>query len=1460
MRRILSLLAIALFTTIGHAQDAGPIRILFLGDNGHHQPKARFRQLQPALAEHGIELTYTDSLDSLTPKILDKYDGLAIYANQEKISSEQEKALLDYVEGGKGLIPLHCASFCFLNSPKYIALVGGQFLRHNTGTVRTTPGDTSHPILKGFTPFESWDETYVHTKHNAENRTVLEYHDEKGQKEPWTWVRTQGKGRVFYTAWGHDERTWSNPGFNNLVERGIRWAVGKDPTVVVAALDSRPGVPPAMTPKRTDVKPFEYVPAKVPFYAPPEARSGKNEPLSTMQKPLDAEESQKHLVTPVGFEAKLFAADPDIYRPICMNWDEQGRLWIAETLDYPNELKPAGEGRDRIVICEDTKGTGRADKFTVFADKLSIPTSFTFYKDGILVMQAPHTLFLRSTKRDDHCDKREILFSGWGTSDTHSGPSNLQYGFDNWIYGMVGYSGFNGTVGGEKLRFQQGMFRFKPDGSKLEFLASTSNNSWGLGFSEDGSLFGSTANGNPSVHLAIPNRYYEKVRGMSPSVLPMISEDARMHPITDKVRQVDWHGQFTAGCGHAVYTARTYPKEYWNRTAFVCEPTGHLVACFTIEPNGATYKTKNAWNLLASDDEWTAPIMAEVGPDGNVWVIDWYNYIVQHNPTPQGFKNGRGNAYETPLRDKSHGRIYRIVHIAPGLPGETAAKPPIKSLKDATPEQLVDALGSDNLFWRRHAQRLLVERGDKSVVPTLWRLAKDATADEAGLYVGAIHALRTLQGLNSLEADHPAMAAALGSGSAALRRNAIDVIPRNETGIAAVRKAEAVRHSDAKVRLSALLAYSETTLKDVVADDLLPALLKSEKWDKYSVDAAICAAANNGEDFICCYNRGESAYRGRFDLIAPIVERVAENVARQVPSAAHLTYLLSNESGDLSGAWVLPVLKGLQRGWPQGSVPSNPEKSNLDGHIEGLFGTLAPKDRGILIALAKRWGRTVLDDRLAEIATGFLKQLRDEKASDVDRASAAVQVVELRRNDAAVVKDVLAQLSPQNSPALAKGLVDAVSRSDTVETGAELGKTLPSLTPTVRAEAIRVLLSRSDWSGSLLDLLDKNTVQPNDLSLDQRQGLANHPTKSIAERAKKIFARGGGLPNADRQKVVDELMPLTQKAGDAAAGKLVFKNNCAKCHVHGGEGAKIGPELTGMAVHPKAHLLIEIMDPNRSVEGNYRMWIAVLKSGRVVQGLLASESKSAIELVDSDAKKIPIQREDLEELTATTKSLMPEGFEKQLKADEVVNLLEFLTARDAYLPLPIEKFATSVSTKGMFFDEKSTIERMVLADWGPKKVEGVPFRLIDPSGDRPNVILFYGPNGTQAPKMPKSVEIPMNVPVAAIHLLSGVGGWASPGGGKSVSLTAKIRYADGTTEDHPLKNGVEFADYIRRVDVPGSKFAFGFKGGQQIRYLAIRPKRSEPIAAIDFVRGSDAVAPIIMAVTLEFPTPAAEKK
>ena len=202
---------------------AAPLQVLFLGDSGHHKPADRFAQLQPALASRGIELTYTDKLDDLNPARLAHYDALVIYANHTRITPDQEKALLDYVESGHGFVPIHCASYCFLNSPKYIELVGAQFKSHSTGIFKETIVNSDHPVMKGLSPIESWDETYVHTMHNTNRIVLAERRDDKGG-EPYTWVREVGKGRVFYTAWGHDQRTWSNPQFIALIDNGIHWA------------------------------------------------------------------------------------------------------------------------------------------------------------------------------------------------------------------------------------------------------------------------------------------------------------------------------------------------------------------------------------------------------------------------------------------------------------------------------------------------------------------------------------------------------------------------------------------------------------------------------------------------------------------------------------------------------------------------------------------------------------------------------------------------------------------------------------------------------------------------------------------------------------------------------------------------------------------------------------------------------------------------------------------------------------------------------------------------------------------------------------------------------------------------------------------------------------------------------------------------------------------------------------
>src|SRR5256885_3388111 len=319
------LLASAFSSAVNTADAASTLRVLFLGDEGHHRPADRFKQLQPVLAKKGIELVYTDKLEDLSPEKLAGYDALAIYANWTRIAAEQERAMIEFVERGGGLVPIHCASYCFLNSPKYTELVGGQFQRHGTGVFKETIINAEHPVIRGISPIESWDESYVHTKHNTNRVVLAERRDETGN-EPYTWVREVGKGRVFYTAWGHDQRTWSNAGFLALAENGIRWASENSPTQL------KP---------RARLKPFEYVqaPDKLPNYRPNAQWGTQDDPITTMQKPLDPAESMKHLVTHEGFEVSLFASEPEIIKPIWLAWDERGRLWISETIDYPNNLQ-----------------------------------------------------------------------------------------------------------------------------------------------------------------------------------------------------------------------------------------------------------------------------------------------------------------------------------------------------------------------------------------------------------------------------------------------------------------------------------------------------------------------------------------------------------------------------------------------------------------------------------------------------------------------------------------------------------------------------------------------------------------------------------------------------------------------------------------------------------------------------------------------------------------------------------------------------------------------------------------------------------------------------------------------------------------------------------------------------------------------------------------------------------------
>ena len=356
-----------------------PLRVLFLGSDQPaaagqtptHQASGFYQAVGTTLGRKGIQLTPVLSPAALTPDRLNYYDAILIYGNHAALTPEQEKALVDFVESGKGLVALHSASDSFAGSERYTMMIGAHSERPGTGgDVTAEIVQSSHPAMQGVQPFTTWDETVTFTKQNTTDRTVLMERVDGTGRTPWTWVRNQGNAcPTPHTG------TISAPGTTMVSRRSSSarlWSVPEPARVALQQLA---------------IPPVNYVDGmSVPNYE-------NRDPAPKYQLPFPVDEAMKFIQVLAEFSLSLFAADPDIVKPIAFAFDERGRMWIAETVDYPNEALKGSPGDDRIRILEDTNGDGRADKFTLFADHLNIPTSLVFANGGVIVAQPPHILF-----------------------------------------------------------------------------------------------------------------------------------------------------------------------------------------------------------------------------------------------------------------------------------------------------------------------------------------------------------------------------------------------------------------------------------------------------------------------------------------------------------------------------------------------------------------------------------------------------------------------------------------------------------------------------------------------------------------------------------------------------------------------------------------------------------------------------------------------------------------------------------------------------------------------------------------------------------------------------------------------------------------------------------------------------------------------------------------------------------
>jgi putative membrane-bound dehydrogenase-like protein len=764
------------------------INVLFVGDRGFHQPVDRLSDVYGELVRAGVAVDYEDDLDVIDLSVLRKYDTIVMYANQaqhSKVPIGFMQSLTRYVRGGGGFVGLHCTSGCFVESDSWLKFIGARFESHG-GEVFTQTAVGDHELLKGWSNFTAWDETYVQT-HVDDDRTILTMRGD----EPWSWVRDVGKGRLFYSASGHDARVWTTPGFFDMLLRAIVYTAGDD-----ARLKEYPQ--------------FEYDAHEwVPNYE-------QRDPQDLMQRASTPQQAVDSLVVPAGMHVELFACEPMVANPIAIAFDESGRCWVVESPGYP----ATREDGDSVSILEDTDGDGLADKKTVFADGLNLPTSVLKVDGGVLVTQAPDLLFLKDTDGDDVCDERKVVLTGFGVWDTHAGPANLHWGPDNYVWGTVGYSGYKSDAG----TFGSGLWRWKPGMEHPEFMAQFTNNTWGLDFTSKGEIWGSTANNAPSFFVGLPNARL---------ALPVF-DSARVHPALAETRQGDFFGNFTAATNHTFATGDQFP-EWWNETsAFVCEPTTHSISRLESYVSGAGYRTRDCFNVAVSVDDWFCPVQVEIGPDGALWIADFSQFVILHN-LPGSPERGlpsvdfdEGNAHLNPLRDKSHGRIYRVVN------DESIARSEF-DLSKANADEILRAFDSANKFWRVTARRLLLEqdlRGATGILNMMVRKFLDRGNNGALI---ALEALRTLDGFDSF--NHPngqgfdTLKEALIFQNFWLGEVALDVMPRNEKYAQLLADSNLISSGANNIQRHALLAASEMPSSYAIANDLLKVAMELDKTD-----------------------------------------------------------------------------------------------------------------------------------------------------------------------------------------------------------------------------------------------------------------------------------------------------------------------------------------------------------------------------------------------------------------------------------------------------------------------------------------------------------------------------------------------------------------------------------------------------------------------------------------------------
>ncbi len=951
-----------------------------------------------------------------------------------------------------------------------------------------------------------------------------------------------------------------------------------------------------------------------------EAKEKETKP-AVVASPLSPEDALKHFQITKGFQIELVAAEPLIVDPVAFDWGFDGKLWVVEMHDYPNGLGVTGPDEigppgGRVKMLEDTNGDGQYDKSTTFADDLAFPNGIMTLPDGsVLVTAAPQILRLKDTNGDGKADEREVLFSGFAEGNQQLRVNGLKWGIDGWIYcanGGVGRGDPNARVKvertGELIDVGARDFRFSLDFKRLEPQLGMSQ--FGRNGDDYGNWFGCN-NNTPLYHIVHDDAMLRRNPHLIPAAttvfVPQIPKPGPVYAISEKGRfyHASEVGRFTSANSAMIYRDRLLGDEVYGNF-FVSEPVHNLVHRELVKRQGVSFTSSRApqeqqSEFLASTDTWFRPNTIRTGPDGALYISDMYREIVEHPHWIQADKKA-GLIFR---KGDDRGRIWRVTKQ-----GTTPRKVP--HIAKLSTDEIVKLLNSPSGELRDQAQRWLAfnRPADVAVALAKWWETEPKTAAKAQV-------LWTQQLLGALPVE--TLTKALADVDPQVRAQAVVIARQRLASDPALMNTLLNLAADPDPAVQLQVAYA---LRECRADattgaptEAFKALLGKPDVDRFVQEAALSSLTPEN---IGNLPMAALPFPQQLEIAA-----VALRMKRIDVVEGLLDSTLDLPAQEQQYAKLAAILRlTSQAGLPLDKLLSEMKDSTIKARVTKAFaGARELADAGSY--------------PVEHVAP--LLGLGDKREEDVQRLVSFLSANKTPQAQAAAVTQLVSLATPQTADLLAAGWA--------------------THTPALRGQILDSLLSREPWTNALLAKLEAGDILASDLDATRRQRLLAHPNAKVKERAAKLLATSG---SSDRQQVIAQWSKVTELKGDPVRGKAEFTKRCATCHKWQGEGASVGPDLNTLTDRSPTTLLTSILDPNLAVEPKYQAYAVTTEDGLVLSGMLVEETAASITLADAGGKLIPVARQDIAELRATGKSLMPEGLERDLTLESLADLLALL--------------------------------------------------------------------------------------------------------------------------------------------------------------------------------------------------------